>query len=44
MLGDPPVLLFDEPINGLDPDGIRWIRAFLRRSPTKVGLCSCRAI
>ena len=30
LLGDPPVLLFDEPINGLDPDGIRWIRAFLR--------------
>jgi ABC-2 type transport system ATP-binding protein len=30
MLGDPPVLLFDEPVNGLDPDGIRWIRAFLR--------------
>ena len=30
MLGDPPVLVFDEPINGLDPDGIRWIRAFLR--------------
>ena len=30
MLGDPPVLLFDEPINGLDPDGIRWIRTFLR--------------
>ena len=30
MLGDPPILLFDEPINGLDPDGIRWIRAFLR--------------
>ncbi len=30
MLGDPPVLLFDEPINGLDPDGIRWIRGFLR--------------
>ena len=30
MLGDPPVLLFDEPINGLDPEGIRWIRAFLR--------------
>ncbi len=30
MLGDPPVLMFDEPINGLDPDGIRWIRAFLR--------------
>ena len=30
MLGDPPILLFDEPVNGLDPDGIRWIRAFLR--------------
>ena len=30
MLGDPPVLMFDEPINGLDPDGIRWIRVFLR--------------
>jgi ABC-2 type transport system ATP-binding protein len=30
MLGDPPVLVFDEPINGLDPDGIRWIRGFLR--------------
>jgi ABC-2 type transport system ATP-binding protein len=30
LLGDPPVLLFDEPVNGLDPDGIRWIRSFLR--------------
>ena len=30
MLGDPPVLLFDEPANGLDPDGIRWMRAFLQ--------------
>jgi ABC-2 type transport system ATP-binding protein len=30
MLGDPPVLLFDEPINGLDPEGIVWIRGFLR--------------
>jgi ABC-2 type transport system ATP-binding protein len=30
LLGDPPVLMFDEPINGLDPDGIRWIRSFLR--------------
>jgi ABC-2 type transport system ATP-binding protein len=30
MLGDPPVLVFDEPVNGLDPDGIRWIRVFLR--------------
>jgi ABC-2 type transport system ATP-binding protein len=30
LLGDPPVLLFDEPINGLDPEGIRWIRHLLR--------------
>jgi ABC-2 type transport system ATP-binding protein len=30
MLGDPAVLVFDEPMNGLDPDGIRWIRVFLR--------------
>ena len=30
LLGDPPVLIFDEPVNGLDPDGIRWIRGFLR--------------
>jgi ABC-2 type transport system ATP-binding protein len=31
LLGDPPVLLFDEPVNGLDPEGIRWIRGLLRR-------------
>jgi ABC-2 type transport system ATP-binding protein len=30
LLGDPPVLLFDEPVNGLDPEGIRWIRGLLR--------------
>jgi ABC-2 type transport system ATP-binding protein len=30
LLGDPPVLMFDEPVNGLDPDGIRWIRGFLK--------------
>jgi ABC-2 type transport system ATP-binding protein len=30
VLGDAPTLLFDEPVNGLDPDGIRWIRGFLR--------------
>ncbi|MGP3968714.1 ABC transporter ATP-binding protein, partial [Streptomyces sp. 6N223] len=31
MLGDPQVLLFDEPVNGLDPEGILWIRNFMRR-------------
>ena len=31
LLGDPPVLIFDEPVNGLDPEGIRWIRGLLRR-------------
>jgi ABC-2 type transport system ATP-binding protein len=30
MLGDPPTLLFDEPFNGMDPEGIVWIRGFLR--------------
>jgi ABC-2 type transport system ATP-binding protein len=31
LLGDPGILLFDEPINGLDPEGIRWARHLLRR-------------
>jgi ABC-2 type transport system ATP-binding protein len=30
MLGDPPVLVLDEPFNGLDPEGIVWMRGFLR--------------
>lgn len=30
LLGDPPVLLFDEPVNGLDVDGIRWVRRLMR--------------
>jgi ABC-2 type transport system ATP-binding protein len=31
MLGDPPVLLFDEPVNGLDPEGIQWVRSLMKR-------------
>jgi len=30
LLGDPAVLMFDEPVNGMDPEGIIWMRGFLR--------------
>jgi ABC-2 type transport system ATP-binding protein len=30
LLGNPDVLMFDEPVNGLDPDGVRWIRELMR--------------
>jgi ABC-2 type transport system ATP-binding protein len=31
LLGDPPVLVFDEPVNGMDPEGVRWARELFRR-------------
>ncbi|MGH3357581.1 MAG: ABC transporter ATP-binding protein [Nocardioidaceae bacterium] len=31
LLGDPPVVVLDEPVNGLDPEGIRWVRTLMRR-------------
>ncbi|MGP3944114.1 MULTISPECIES: ABC transporter ATP-binding protein [Streptomyces] len=31
LLGDPQVLLFDEPVNGLDPEGILWVRNFMKQ-------------
>ena len=35
LLGDPPTLILDEPVNGLDPEGVRWIRELLRGLATE---------
>ena len=39
LLGDPGVVIFDEPVNGLDPDGVLWIRDLLRDWPRRAGRC-----
>jgi ABC-2 type transport system ATP-binding protein len=35
LLGDPPILMFDEPVNGLDPEGVAWIRRLLKALATE---------
>ena len=43
LLGDPPVLMFDEPVNGLDPEGIHWIRQLFKQLAAKAAPSSCPA-
>ena len=43
LLGDPHMLMFDEPVNGLDPDGVRWIRGLIGAWPPKAVLSSSPA-
>ena len=42
LLGDPALLILDEPANGLDPQGVHEMRGLSARWPTADGRCSCR--
>lgn len=44
LLGDPWVLIFDEPVNGLDTEGVLWIRTLLKSLAGVGRRCSCPAI
>ena len=43
LLGDPATVMLDEPVNGLDPEGIRWVRDLLRAWRPRAARCSSRA-
>ena len=43
LLGDPAVLIFDEPFNGMDPEGIVWMKGFLRSSRRRAARSWCPA-
>lgn len=40
LLGDPQTLIFDEPVNGLDPEGVQWVRHLARGSRRRAAPCS----
>jgi ABC-2 type transport system ATP-binding protein len=44
LLGDPQTIILDEPVNGLDPEGVVWVRNLVRSTwPPRGAPCSCPA-